>query len=73
MKVFQRPKKISCSKRVKKIDLMKSFKLFLLPANFTFCTLILPFLITVAMAMLLKNNFIRAQKPKFSVPNKKFR
>ena len=52
---------------------MKIFKLFLLPTNFAFCTLILSFLSTVTMAMLLKNVFIMAQKPSFSVQNKKFK
>ena len=52
---------------------MKIFKLFLLPTNFAFCILILSFLSTVAKAMLLKNVFIMAQKPSFSVQNKKFK
>ncbi len=39
-----------------------------------FCTLILLFLSTVRLwRMLPKNIFIRAQKPIFSVPNKKFK
>jgi len=42
---------------------MNSFRLSPLPANFTFCTLMLPIYRSVALAMLLKKAFIRLQKP----------
>jgi len=48
---------------------MNSSRVNLLPANFAFCTLILPFLTFAATAMQTKNGFITAQKPSFSVPN----
>ena len=46
------------------------YRLFLLPTIFTFCSLISPFLSSIATAMQQKNGIIRAQKPKISVPNK---